>query len=282
MWSWFTALALAAAPEGVDLEDLDGWEARSRALLDGPSGCWELSGRATVKFAAYTPGGVLSRAGQHDLLREGTFHGRIEDGVWRSFGYSLETKEGKLDLDVPIYPMEGRIDAAVIQDESPKAEEARGGVSIATEGGGNGTDAGNLLDDVLEDLDFGAALSWVEWRDDLGGLVLIEEVPLEDGRDPPMVRKTTTFPQGKPYGTVVDVLFPPKLKIDEEGTPNVHVMDGQLHLRGVVVGDVVLPGVSGMSVVVGVLGFTGGYEQRMLYQEARRCVTPEAPPPTPP
>ena len=40
MLIWLVALAAAAPPEGVDLDDLDTWEARSRDVIDGPDGCW--------------------------------------------------------------------------------------------------------------------------------------------------------------------------------------------------------------------------------------------------
>ena len=65
-------VALPLVHPAVDLED-PRWESGADALLDGPSGCWEVVGRATWS---------------HDLGRWGStegdavFVGRLEAGVW--------------------------------------------------------------------------------------------------------------------------------------------------------------------------------------------------------
>ena len=49
-------------------------------------------------------------------------------------------------------------------------------------------------------------------------------------------------------------------------------MNGQLHLKGRVIGGHLLPTSESWSAVFGVLGFTGGYEQRIAYTSAQECL----------
>ena len=77
-WALLVAAALAAPPQGLDLEDIGHWAQRSDAILAGPAGCWELEGQARVKVAVFTSGGLMGPPQRLDTLILGPFGGRDE------------------------------------------------------------------------------------------------------------------------------------------------------------------------------------------------------------
>ena len=70
------SLAIAGAPAGVDLNDLDHWENTAEAFLDGPPGCWEIVGQASWNWDA----------GRFGMSRGDTiFAAQMVDGLWGEF-----------------------------------------------------------------------------------------------------------------------------------------------------------------------------------------------------
>lgn len=275
---WWLSSALAAPPAGVDPDDLDHWEARAKALLDGPSGCWEISGALEMKLAGYLPPTRWGRPGRHDLAFGGRFTGRIEGGEWTVFTYRLEPREdqdGIEDLEVPILPLMGRMDSSVPKRERAEGEQA-GGSSLSIQTGEAG-DAFNVVHHFIDELDPATATTWAHWDEDQGGVVLFEDVPLSEGARAETVSLVTYFPGGEPYGTRLDVQFPKRFKVGE-GWVRPTLFDTQAHLRAQRVGDEVLPALESLSLAIGALGYTIGYEQRMTYTSATRCVAGAAEP----
>ena len=83
------AAVLAAPPPGLNLDDVDAWEADAFSLTHGPKGdCWELSGGLSAQLALYAATSVFDSGGTETLTGQGTFSGRIEDGVWTPVSYT--------------------------------------------------------------------------------------------------------------------------------------------------------------------------------------------------
>jgi hypothetical protein len=280
--------ALAAPPEGVDPMDLDRWEAGAAALLDGPQRCWDLDGTLRLTIAIYTPPSMFTRAEEHEYVLSGTFDGRISQGRWESFRYRAKAEQDAVvqpGFEMPVFPLVGEIDQAVVRsiddegNEHPVVgedlEEGSTEVSVGT-GGASVTqgpsDAMNLLDKVLEEIDPVATTSIAEWRDDPAGITLIQDAPLTDRPRSDTLTLTTFFPDGDDHATRLDVEFPKRQKVGD-GLVKLTIIDPQFHLRGQEVAGDVLPALESTSAVFGLLGFTVGYEQKLSYTAAEPCVS---------
>ncbi len=300
MWMMVAiAAASAAPPEGVDPDDLDRWEAGTRALLDGPAACWDFEGRLEVLLRLHTPPSMFSRGEQRDLATTGAFSGRISQGEWQSFAYRLDPPAGDDDMegltgDLPVFPIMGRIDQDVVVNLDSEQEDGDAGeaevdedddsVSISFGGdGGTQVDAStskamNLIDEILEAIDPASTTSYGQWGDDPAGVTLIQDAPLTDRPRSDALSLVSFFPQGRPHATKLDVGFPKRIKVGD-GLVKATLIDPQLHLRGQVVGDAVLPALESVSSVFGVLGFTVGYEQKLTYSAAMPCTSEQSPSP---
>lgn len=264
--------ALAAPPEGVDADDVLGWETRSRALLEGPTGCWDLSGQLDLTLSGYVPASRWTRPDRRDHQMHGTFSGRIDGGTWTSFTY--EIVEGEEDITVPLFPMTGRISPGVVQRLDQPEENA-----ISITGDGEQEEAVNTLRRMLDAIDPETETAYSEWSDAKGGVRLLQDIPFEgSGRETVVVE--TLFPAGGP-ATSLDATFPRRVKVGD-GLVKVTLFDGQMHLRGQAVGDLVMPALESLSVGMGALGFTGAWEQKLTYQKAQRCAAPAPAAPTEP
>lgn len=273
---WFVSLAFAVPPEGVVVDDLDRWERQSQALLAGPKGCWELAGKVELLAAGYVPASRWSGSERRDHAFTGEFVGRLEDGVWTSFRWSLDPVARKdeaadEELDLPLFPMMGRIDPEIVErtdlEPAPDGKE-RESISFGTDG--EGKEALNTLQRILDGLDPKTATSYAEWSEADRGIRLFQDVPLSDAPRADTVAITTFFPEGGPHGDRLDAIFPRRVKVGD-GLVKATMFDAQMHLRGQVAGDGVLPALESLSVGVGAFGFTIGYEQRLTYQRATRC-----------
>jgi hypothetical protein len=277
MFGWI-AVAVAAPPPGVDPEDLDHWMQRASALLAGPQGCFEFEGTLEVKIAGYLPATRWGRPGRRDFDYSGAFEGRLESGTWTAFRYRLAPDEegvGLESLDVPVFPLLGRISPTVPQREKLPTEEPESGLAISV---GNQEDAFNLVHRFLDELDPATATAYAQWDEEERGVTLFEDVPLSDAPRADTVSLVTWFPGGEPYGTRLDVEFPRRVRLSEDRV-TFTLFDAQVHVRAQVVGEEVLPALESLSLGVGALGFTVGYEQRITYATARRCVGPDLPAP---
>jgi hypothetical protein len=265
MIALWVALAFASPPSGLDLDDIDTWAARSDDLMVGPPGCWEFEGDAVQRVAWYLPASFWSRGETKEVRKEATFKGRLEDQRWVQFEVEGEDQQDgdnaivigggeEVDLDIPIEPIVGK----------------RG----SSGGTGTADKAVSMVDNLLDSIEPSTSTAFVQWEETPPAVRFVQHVPLDDSRRPPELELSTWFPMGGP-ATKIDGTFPKRFKIGEFPL-RITVMRGQFHVRGQRVGDVVLPGVESLSMVVGVLGYTFGYEQKVVYRTARPC-TPEAP-----
>lgn len=278
MWWFLLPAALAQSTDGLpagltpaDLEDPLPWEQRARALLDGPDACIQVQGRVEATAALFTPGGWLGPGERHDLRAAGTFQGTLDHGTWTTLDTTWEpgTLEDELKLDRP-HPIVGRL------PPRPEDEEDAAGGSVSISAGGQGTDVAvasggeealGLLDQLVADIDPAVTTAYVSWEADRGVVLLRQFVPLQ-GRQGDL-EVLVSFPGGGPP-TGLDAVFPPRIHVSE-GLLRATILDAQLHLRGKVTPLGVLPGEEGVSLVLGFMGFTVGWEQRISYERARPC-----------
>lgn len=271
MW---LAMALAAPPEGVDPEDFGRWEDAADKALDGPAGCWELTGQVRIDGALHSPSTAFSRSDTMKLEAVGTWQGRLHDGHWRAFSYRWDTVGEAGDLDVPIYPVIGRIDQdIVVREGAPKKEEPKNGeISVSVGSAGGGAEAINLLQEAIDAWDPTTATSFTQWREADRHIELVQDFPIFETPKSPVVVVTSVFPEGGVGMARLDAVFPRRVKVGEWPV-KVTLMDTQFHLRQQQVGATWLPQVEGFTLMAGVLGFTFGYEQQMVYSTAQACVS---------
>lgn len=256
MW-WWIAMALAAPPEGVDLEDPEPWDEASRQLFEGPPGCWEIVGKATWN---------------HDGARWGVsrgaaaFAGRLVDGVW-SRDLHVEplgeiVREGPRDVERRVY----RDDA---QPFVPLLGRHPGG-----EGDGGPGAPSTVLEEVLAELQGEARYTWVKWDDARGDVVFTEVVPVGDRPDAPEITLDVRFPRGGRLPDHADVTFPDRFQV--VALPPVFVKNAHVELRGVHAGGRVFPAAEAYAADIGVLGMRFHAAQTIQYKSIRPC--PEAAP----
>lgn len=275
MLLWAT-VAAAAPPPDLDLEDITAWEAAAFDLTRSPRGaCWELTGGLSIRLALYHSASVFSGGGREELVGEGTFRGRMQDGVWTAFAYRLS--EGSTELDLPVIPLAGSIDPSIVVNEALQEPEAAEtpedgrSVSVSVGIGGDSSDAVSLLRDAIDEwFSSSVTTSYVRWDDARSGAELVIEVPTSGGWFSPVLTATAFFPGGGTTATSLDAVFPRRLTIGEWPL-RAKIMDGQLHLRGQVVEGMLLPSQESLSAMLGVAGITAGVEQRIVYATVAEC-----------
>jgi hypothetical protein len=290
---WMLTLALAAPPEGVDPDDFERWEIAADKALDGPEGCWELTGSLRIDAAMHSPSTAFTRSDTARFVASGGWTGRLEDGQWSRFEYELTTvetpdDEEELNLEVPVFPVIGRIDQSVVVAKKPPPPEPKEGetvrrnnVSIQIGGdddeeGGDGMAGGaeaiNLFQSFIDAWEPSTAISFAQWSESDRHIELMQEFPLFQTPRSPVVTTTSLFPEGGEGLVRLDAVFPKRVKLGEWPL-KVTLMDTQFHLRQQRVGTTWLPQVEGFTLMAGVLGFTFGYEQQIAYATAQACVS---------
>ena len=264
--------ALAEPPEGVDRDDVERWEAMSKDAIDGPDGCWDFSGNLLVGGGLLSKASFWRRTSETPYEYRGTWSGRLEDGTWTSFAYSVtdQVVEDGDPVDVPIYPVVGEIDSSIVVNESPQPEEPKGG-SVTVEDGDGGGDPTSLLRESIEGWDTSTAFAYGRWNEDSRSIELVQETPIDDSGNAATIDVTTYIPEGA-WVSRVSVLFPRKLTLGEWPL-KLRLHDTQFHLVQQQVGGQVFPSAENISTVGTALGFTVSYEQRLDYLSATPCVS---------
>ena len=293
-----TLPAVASPPPAAEfdltrLDDTDAWQQHARALLDGPPGCIEVQGRVRVQVSLYSAGGFLSSGSRQDVVGEGRFTGRLDQGVWTALETTWTEQPSTdaivLELD-RFHPIVGRMPAVPKDPHAPRLaqgdvgpngevilvtedDEDNGELSISKGEDGirvhmsdGGQAALGMLDEILEDLKPNGTAVYVTWNEDTRTVELTESVPL-DGEG--VLAIDTHFPEGE-VPTWLDARFPKRITLSEEGV-RFTIRDAQLHLRSKATPLGVVPGVEGVSAVVGFMGFTIGLDQRVGYDRVRAC-----------
>lgn len=266
----FALAALAAAPEGVDLEDHAPWIAGSEALMDGPPGCWELVGQAAWSYD-------FGRLGE--MRGNAIFAGRLVDGVWKGFHVEPLGEIVRMGRDRPShqYVPEQRFTPLIglRYEGSTSISAGESGVAVETEQDDT-TAPTNVLRELLADLGGDAEYTWAEWDDEREGVLLRRVVPLGGGASAPEADVRTFFPGVGTQPTRVDVAFPERFMAGE-GMARVRVQDARVQLRGRVVDGRVLPVAEAYSARIGVVGFDFGFAQTLQYTSAVACAVAEQP-----
>ena len=276
----FVLAVVAAPPPGLDLDDLGGWSARADALLDGPAGCFEIEGQASVRVAVFTPGGVMGKPQRVESTLAGPFTGRLEDGLWTRLDHQLVPVDGtgKLEIaEVPVHPMVGRVSHEGEQPEEGQEEKEgeHGSVSVGMTGEGvvvgaqAWSQAANLVDEIIDAVDPDTVLVWASWDEDRQGVQVVQTMPLGRRAAAGEVTVRSLHPlDGGPER--LDMELPNRIRMGD-WPARVTLLEPQLHLVSLPTPHGPMPARESLSTILGVMGFTLGYEQDLAYHLATPC-----------
>lgn len=278
-----TLPAVAAAPPGVDLEDVDGWEARSKAFDEGPDGCWELEGTLELRLMLDAGASSFGRRRHDDTTVHGTVSARFDDHTWKRFHYTLDQERqdwmifrpfwGNVEEDA-ILVVDKQGNPVVTAEERREAAERRRSFRIGRK----------AADDGKPQVTISSLLN-VIWDEQAREVVFEEDGNIRGlARGKAIARHR--FPEGSTQATAFDITLP------EGGTFGVWPLQGTLtsgsvHIRSYpTASGAAIPHHQRFSAIVQVFGQTVGVDSSLAFTTARRCV-PEAlaaPPadPTPP
>lgn len=259
-------ILLGAAGAGID-EDPSPWAPKSRALLDGPAGCVEVQGTATVDLAVMQPGGWRGPGTTRHHHLTGPFTGTLRDGVWTERSADLRTTNSRPPIEMhDLMPVVGRSPGGAGHDLN---------LSISSSGkddpvniSAQGAQGINLVDGILDAVKPDVTLSWLE-EGEGGALILVQRAPVKGADDDEQLELRTTFP-GRGAPTRLDVTLPRKIRVGD-GPIQATLFDGQVHLRAASTPLGPLPTEEGVSVIFGFLGFTLGIDQRLVTTSYRPC-----------
>lgn len=266
--------AHAAPPSYELLDDHDRWEAGQNALIDGPAGCWDLTGEASQVVTFHQPPDFFSAARSQQFPVDSVVTGRLVDGSWQG-EVVRKTKPGQdleVDLDIEIYPLFGSLPAQ--RDDSNEFS-----ISLndgqAQVGGSIGTSA-NLLREAIDVRSGSAETSYARWDSDENAVFFDRQIPVSKDDDRP-IELAVRFPEAGKTADRIDALWPKKIKVGQWPV-RVTIRDAQMHLVGHEVNGQVFPWAESVSFVAGVLGYTVGYAQQVTWKSATPCAeaAPEA------
>jgi len=271
--------AMADPPDGVDRDDVERWEALSDAALDGPPGCWELSGDLAVTSGLLSKASFRKRTRSSLTPYRGTWSGTLREGKWTRFEYHLTEPADEIEdaPDLSIHPVVGTIDSSIVvnldapppeEKPEPKGRSVRIGVGKQTEED-DPEEALNIIRRSMDAWDTSTAISMSQWRESTREIELIQETPITDSPTSPTLTLTTRIPEGE-WVARISAVFPRKFTVGTWPlTAKLH--DTQFHLVQRRIEDHVFPAAENISSVGTALGFTVSYEQRLDYRNARPC-----------
>lgn len=265
MWI-LLALAALARPSPEALDDIDRWHAGADRLLDGPRGCWILEGEARQVFRVHQSADRFSLPSKTELEASGPFIGRIEDGLWTRIDFQRTYSDPRREVVVDLKPLVGR---------TPKSEGAEQGevsLSVGSDGAqmaGSVAESMSLLRAAVERWTGSVETRYARWDEPSKTVQYLRHVAVSEGSND-TVEVVSSFPQGGELATRVDAVWPRRLKLGSWPL-RATLRDPQMHVLGFVHDGDVLPNAESVSLVVGVLGFTVGYEQHLTYGAAAPC-----------
>lgn len=263
IWALAPWLAIAGPPPKVDLEDIDKWENAAETLLDLPRGCWEWVGQASWDWDT----------GKYSTRGDAIFAGKTDDGVWgdvhlQPLGELLQDRRGNVARvyehnEARFTPLVGRLLGGRIVVGPIEGEN---GAELA-----DGAEAVNVLRQAIRRVSGDAFVSWAEWSDERGGVVLNRAIPLAVGRAEEIEVKIF-FPSGGDVPSYLDVRFPAKFKAGK--WPRWTVRDAEVHVRGLIRGSVVYPSSEAFKFKYRFLGRKRHAAQTVVYKRITRCPAP--------
>ena len=255
--------AWAAKPGDLSLEDVFAWEDAANNLLEGPSGCWQVTAVADRKMVFFIPPDMFSNGQKYEEVVRADVTGRLEDGVWKQLAWENQklTKDQRESInpilrafpmmaeDMDVLPMMGKLD-----DD-------------------NGAVPSNMVREMVDDWGGRMFTSHTEWDDERDGVWLRREVPVRDKPKAPVSQVSTFFPQGGLNARSLDVIFPKSFKAGLKWI-RFRLDNAQIHLRTVdVPGGIRVSEESASLLIIG-LGITMGYEQTIQYTAFEPCESP--------
>lgn len=263
IWALAPLIASAGPPPNVDLEDIDKWEDAAEALLDLPRGCWEWVGQASWDW----------NTGKYSSRGDAIFAGKTNDGLWgevhlQPLGEVLEDRRGNVARiyehdEARFTPLVGRLVGGriTVGDDLENSDELL-----------DGAEAVNVLREAIRRIGGDAFVSWAEWSDERGGVVLNRAIPLAIGRAEEIEVKIF-FPSGGDVPSYLDVRFPRKFKAGK--WPRWTVRDAEVHVRGLIRGNVVYPSSEAFKFKYRFLGRRHHGAQTVVYKRISRCPVPK-------
>lgn len=265
---WFVAVALAGAPAPEILDDLDRWHEGADRLIDGPAGCWIFEGEARQVFALHQAPDRFSTADTRKLEAHGPFLARLEDGLWTQFDYRRIEVDEDADLAVALRPLVGRT-----KESEASSEELQISLGDGMQVSG-GVEAGmSLLREAVERWTGSVETRFASWDEAAGSVKYVREVAVADGARSDVVTVTSWFPEAGTEADRIDAVWPKQVKLGK-WPMRFTLRDPQMHVQGFRHEGRVLPNAESVSVVVGIMGFTVGYEQQIRYLTATPCTAP--------
>lgn len=249
------ATAIAAAPANVDLEAIEQWNSNADRLLNGPSGCWEVVGRAAWTWDL-GPGG--------DHQGSALFTGRLADGEWsefwvRSLGEAHDRPRQANYVDYPheqhFIPLVGKL--------------RRDRVSRKGRTYGEEQDARNVLRSTLENVTGDAATVEVHWDETRKSVFVTREIDMNRSASDAPVSLAFAFPNGAPNATRLDVTFPAWFSTG--GFPSARVTNARATVVGSAHAGQVFPDAETFQFVGSTLGITFSATQTVSYRSFRPC-----------
>lgn len=282
---WLIAMLAAGAPKGFDPDDISLWEGRARTAVTNAGGtCWRLSGSVRVNVKLFQPATSFSAPGETVVVESGTFEAVYDKGEWTRFLVDLKRDGQPAGGDLLVGSVLGRAEKGVLRTVKDEADAAAGEVEesedgqvevslsggsldVQTSGGQAASVLGKLVDGALTE---SPTTSYVMWDKPTKEVVFVLEAAIEPDKPNDLLITRVRFPRAAPLPTAIDATLPDKVTVGD-GLVRARVLSLQLHVRGQDVDGQFLPSIETLSGAVGALGFTVGYEQTVVYREARAC-----------
>ena len=279
-----TILAMAGPPKGFDPDDIELWEGRVKHAVTNDGGtCWQLQGEVQIEVRLFQPPTAFSDAGESVLIQTGSFDAVYDAGRWTRFLIDLKRDGVPQGADLVVGSVLGEADKGVVRTVKDEADAAAGkqdalegdvqvavgsgGMAVQTGGGQAASTLGKLVDGALTD---SPTTSYVYWDKKGKEVVFVVEAAIEADKPNDLLITKVRFPRGAPVPTAIDTTLPKRVTVGD-GMVRGRVLSMQLHLRGQDVDGQFLPSIETLSGALGAMGFTVGYEQKIVYREARPC-----------
>jgi len=274
MWAipWLIALGFAGErPTNELLDDLDRWHDGMDAMLAGPPGCWEFAGTSKQLLRVHRGPDMFSAATEKDYAFDGTFSGRLEDGVWHDLKQVVKaTEEEGDDVYIPAAPLMGRMEKS-----DTTYEEGDVSLSITIDDDGSSVEGSmlsgvNLLQEAVDNWAGSTEISVARWDAANSAVVLERDIPVSED-DKRTIRVETRFPDAGAQAARIDAVWPRLVKLGSWPV-TLKIRDAQMHMLGYQHEALVLPQAESISLTASALGFTASYEQQLTFTSATACV----------
>ncbi len=286
MW-WLLPLAAAAPPEGLDLDDVDAWEAAAESFREGPEGCWELKGTAMMRLVHDAGASPFGRSRRTDESAEGTIDARFEHGRWTRFQVTMTEEPEDWMVVWPVWGTvsteawtivdpQGELQAGPRPADPAKAEKEDEDEDDSGKRRGRSISIGISNDDLTL-----ASYQFARWNEEARAVELIEEYSIEGGLTG-KATTTATFPEGRLQASRIRIDLPTTSKIGTWPLQG-RLKAASVDLLGTSVAGQVLPHSQRVSFLAGIFGHTLGADSDVTFHEVRRCeaVPLESLPPMP-